>query len=72
MEHKLVTIFLHDKFDGAKGSYGEAAAGPFFGVKEHLSELLEQGWTIKEIQTIGGAGGGLSGWIVAVLEKKPY
>lgn len=57
MKQKPVTIFPRDRFDKAKGGYGHAEAGPFFGVKERLTEYLDQGWTMKEIRTVGGPGG---------------
>ncbi len=69
MAQRLVTVFLHDAFDPRKGGYGDPEASPLFGVAEHLAGDLADGWRVKELATIGGAGGKLSGWIVALLEK---
>ena len=69
MRNKIVTFFLHDHFDKKKGGYGNADASDLFGVKDHLTEYLDDGWTVKDLRTLGGAGGCLSGWVVAVLEK---
>lgn len=69
MEQKLVTVFLHDKFDATKGGYGDPASSPLFGVAEHLEDLLKEGWRVKDLHTLGGAGGCLSGWVVALLER---
>ncbi len=71
MKQKLVTVFLHDKFDAARGSYGDPKASPCFGIGEHLENYLKEGWLVKNLQTLGGAGGCMSGWVVALLEK-PY
>ena len=71
-KQKLVTVFLHDKQDKGKGAYGDPSTGSCFGVQEHLQEYLDDGWEITEIKTLGGAGGCLSGWIVAVLKKSAY
>ena len=71
-KQKLVTIFLHDRFEKQNGGYGDPKSNSLFGVSEHLENYLEDGWTIKEFQTMGGAGGCLSGWIVVLLEKAPY
>jgi hypothetical protein len=40
-------------------------------VETHLEDLLADGWTIKQLSAMGGAGGGSDGmgWIVALLEK---
>lgn len=68
MKQKLVTMFLHD-VQSEKGAYGDPKTNRLFGVTEHLQEYLDDGWTIKDVKTLGGAGGCLSGWIVVLLEK---
>ena len=68
MKQKLVTVFLHDRVDGKK-AYGDPAGNPLFAVSEHLESYLKEGWLVKNVQTMGAAGGHLSGWIVALLEK---
>jgi hypothetical protein len=65
--HKLVTVFLHDKAES--GRYGDPKANPLFGVTEHLENYLKEGWAVKDLRTLGGAGGCLSGWVVVLLEK---
>lgn len=42
-KQKLVTIFLHDKFDPKKGNYGNPESGDFFGIREHLAAYLNEG-----------------------------
>lgn len=69
MKQKIVTVFLHDTFDAQRGDYGEPKASPLFGVTEHLNDYLKDGWEVKSLATLGGAGGRLSGWIVALLQK---
>lgn len=69
MRQRLVTIFVHDRFDPKKGGYGDPEASPLFGLADHLTDELADGWTIREVRTLGGAGGCLSGWIVVVLER---
>ena len=66
MKYKVVTTFLHDRSEGA---YGDAQANRLFGIVEHFEQYLAAGWVVKDLKTMGGAGGRLSGWIVAVLEK---
>ena len=68
MLQKLVTIFLHDQVGRGK-KYGDPEANPFLGVCEHLEEYLDRGWRIKDVQTMGGAGGMMSGWVVVLMEK---
>lgn len=55
MKQKLVTVFLHDRVDGKK-AYGDPAGNPLFGVSEHLESYLKEGWLVKSVQTMGGAG----------------
>jgi hypothetical protein len=68
-QQKLVSVFLHDIHDKTKGGYGDPASNPLFGVTEHLGAFLTDGWRVKDFKVLGGAGGCLSGWIVALLEK---
>lgn len=70
MKHKLVTFFLHDHCRD-KGAYGDPKSNALFGVTEHLQEHLKDGWLVKDIETLGGAGGCLSGWVIVLLEKSP-
>jgi hypothetical protein len=60
MQQKLVTIFLKDPdTNGFR--------------EEHLGDLVDQGWIIKELHPLNGSGGGetdvISGWIIVLLEK---
>ena len=71
MTEKLITIFVHDKITG-KGNYGDDLASPYFGVKEHMTEYFKDGFKIKSINTIGGAGGCLSGWIIVHISDAPF
>jgi hypothetical protein len=66
---KLVSFFLHDKV-GKNETYGDPEVNVHFGVQEHLAEYLEQGWSVKELTVLGGAGGCLSGWVVVLLDKR--
>ena len=66
MKQKLVTFFLRDN---TKGVYGDPKDGKLFGVSEHLEDYLKEGWTVKDVKTMGGAGGRMSGWVIVVLEK---
>ena len=70
-KQKLVTVFLHDQMS-PNGAYGDSESGPCFGVREHLEEYLGEGWEIAKLDSIGGAGGCLSGWVIVVLEKSAY
>lgn len=63
---KLLTINIDDDNDED------------LGVKEHLTEYLEEGWKVLNITPLGGAYGfqqegeervGALGWIAVVLEK---
>ena len=68
---KLVTIYLDSETyepgkvlsTGTKEAHGT--------VEEHLGELLDEGWRIREINALGGHSGHLQvrGWVVAVLER---
>jgi len=71
MKQKLVTLFLHDRMEPVNGTYGDPSANRLFGVTEHLESYFKDGWQLRGFQTLGGAGGCLSGWIIAHLEK-PY
>lgn len=71
-KQKLVSFFLHDGHDSKKGGYGEASASPMFGVQEHLNDYLQDGWKVTNVSVLGGPGGRLSGWVIAVLDKSPY
>ena len=66
MKQKLVTFFLHDN---TKGVYGDPKDNKLFGVSEHLEGYLKEGWIVKNVKTMGGAGGSMSGWVIVVLEK---
>ena len=72
MRHKIVTFFLHDQFDKLKGNYGDPKGGRLFGVVEHLDDYLKDGWLVKDVKTMGGAGGTLSGWVIVLLERPSY
>lgn len=65
---KVVTFFLHDNCRG--GNYGDPKASPLFDVTEHLNAYLADGWRVTSIDTLGGAGGKLSGWVIVVLDRR--
>ncbi|MHC5067113.1 MAG: hypothetical protein ACYTF0_00855 [Planctomycetota bacterium] len=79
MHEKLVTIHLHDLdpneggHEGTSGSRREAYANyhvSSFGVIEHLSADLDDGYQIKDIQTISGSTEQyIGGWVVVHLVK---
>jgi hypothetical protein len=58
MKQKLVTLFLHDKMETAKGTYEDPAANRLFGVTEHLESYFKDGHCSLNVPTyaIGGQG----------------
>lgn len=68
---KLVTVYLDNHaYMGGKLLRGSYADKHGF-VEEHLTGYLAEGWTVRQIHSLGGANDslGVKGWIVALLEK---
>jgi hypothetical protein len=70
-KQKLITIYL----DNIAYAKGKLMVGSFADkhrlIEEHLSEYLDQGWRIAQLQAFGGGSDSLAvrGWIIALLER---
>ena len=67
---KLVTVYL-DSEVYLKNTFFKVADLEKHGfVEEHLTQYLDDGWQIVDLQaTAGGSNVSTRGWIVAVLER---
>jgi hypothetical protein len=69
---KLLTIYLDNSAYGKGKVLVSSFADKHGHVQEHLGEYLEQGWRVKHIAALGGAGDAIyaRGWLAVALEKQ--